>query len=152
MDKIRRIVIGVDGSAPSRRAVAFLARLAPPPGGRVLCVSVLEPTRVPTMPFAPQSIREVITGQARALDRKRAATAQREIDRAVARLKRAGWPVRGLVQSAQPLPGLLAAVKAARADLLALGAKGNTGAARVLLGSVADGALKQAPVPVLIVP
>ena len=50
------------------------------------------------------------------------------------------------------LPGLLAAVKAARADVLALGAKGKTGAARVLLGSVAEGALKQSPVSVLIVP
>jgi nucleotide-binding universal stress UspA family protein len=152
MDKIRRIVIGVDGSAPARRAVAFLARFAPPAGARVLCVSMLEPTRVPMMPLAPESIRAIIAGQARALDKKRAAAAQREVDRAVTRLKRARWPARGVVQSGQPLPGLLAAVKASRADLLALGAKGQTGAARVLLGSVADGALKQAPVPVLIVP
>ena len=70
----------------------------------------------------------------------------------MARLTRAGWRARGAVQVGQPLPGLLAAVKAARADLLVLGAKGQTAAARMLLGSVADGALKQAPVPVLIVP
>jgi nucleotide-binding universal stress UspA family protein len=149
---IRRIVIGVDGSAPSRRAVAFVARLAPARGGRVLCVSVVEPARVPAMPLVPKSIRGVIVGQANALDRQRAAAAKREVEAAVARLTRAGWRARGEIRTGVPLPGLLAAVKAARADLLALGAKGKTGAARVLLGSVADGALKQSPASVLIVP
>ncbi len=57
-----------------------------------------------------------------------------------------------MTRTGLPLPALLAAVKASRSDLLALGGKGKTGAARVLLGSVADGALKQSPVPVLIVP
>jgi nucleotide-binding universal stress UspA family protein len=149
---IRRIVIGLDGSAPSRRAVAFVTRLAPARGSRVLCVSVLEPTRVPSMPLVPESIRGVIVGQARTLDRRRAVAAKRELDAAVARLKRAGWRARGEIRTGVPLPGLLAAVKAARADVLALGAKGKTGAARVLLGSVAEGALKQSPAPVLIVP
>jgi nucleotide-binding universal stress UspA family protein len=149
---IRRIVIGLDGSAPSRRAIAFVSRLAPPPGGRVLCVSVLEPTRLPSMPLVPDSVRGVLVGQARAVDRRRAVVAQRELDAAVARLKRAGWRARGEIRMGVPLPGLLAAAKGARADVLVLGAKGVTGAARVLLGSVADGALKQSPVAVLIVP
>jgi nucleotide-binding universal stress UspA family protein len=51
-----------------------------------------------------------------------------------------------------PLPSLLDAVRTSGADTLVLGAKGQTGAARVLLGSVAEGALKQATVSVLIVP
>lgn len=149
---IRRIVIGLDGSAPSRRAVAFVTRLAPARGSRVLCVSVLEPTRVPAMPLLPDSVRSVIVGQASALDRQRAAAARRALDAAVARLRRAGWRARGEIRYGVPLPALLVAVKAARADVLALGAKGKSGAARVLLGSVADGALKQSPVSVLIVP
>lgn len=149
---IRRIVVGLDGSAPSRRTVAFVARLAPARGGRVLCVRVLEPVRVPVMPLVPKSIRGVIVGQANALDRQRADAAKREVEAAVARLRRAGWRARGEIRTGVPLPSLLVAVKAARADVLALGAKGKSGAARVLLGSVADGALKQSPVSVLIVP
>jgi nucleotide-binding universal stress UspA family protein len=150
---IRRIVVGLDGSASSRRVVAFVARLAPPPGGRVLCVSVLEPTRLPSMPLVPPSIRGVLVGEANELDRQRTAAAQGELDAAVARLERAGWRARGEIRTGVPLPGLLAAVKAARADVLALGAKGLTGAGgRALLGSVADGALKQSAVSVLIVP
>ena len=148
----RGIVIGIDGSKPSRRAVAFVARFTPPPGGRVWCVSVLEPMRLPAMPLMPQSLRGTIIAEARELDRKRAAAAAREQQAAVARLERAGWRARGETRTGVPLPTLLAAVKHHEADLLALGAKGKTGAARVLLGSVADGALKQSPVPVLIVP
>lgn len=50
-----------------------------------------------------------------------------------------------------PLPELLRTVREERAGMLALGASGAGGAARLLLGSVADDALKRAPVPVLIV-
>jgi nucleotide-binding universal stress UspA family protein len=50
-----------------------------------------------------------------------------------------------------PLPELLRTVREERAGILALGARGVGGAARLFLGSVADGALKRASVPVLIV-
>jgi nucleotide-binding universal stress UspA family protein len=42
------------------------------------------------------------------------------------------------------------AVAEARPDLLVLGARGTSGIGRLLLGSVAEGALDQAPVSVLI--
>jgi nucleotide-binding universal stress UspA family protein len=48
-------------------------------------------------------------------------------------------------------PAAAASVAEARADLLVLGARGTGGLARVLLGSVADGALRLATVPVLVV-
>jgi nucleotide-binding universal stress UspA family protein len=148
----RNVVLGVDGSAPGRRAVKFLARLAPRRGGRVRCVSVLEPTRVPSMPLVPASFRATVSSQAHALDRTRTAVARRALDVAVARLQDAGWHATGEVRYGVPLPSLLDAVRTSGADTLVLGAKGQTGAARVLLGSVAEGALKQATVSVLIVP
>ena len=148
----RRIVLGIDGSAPSRRAVAFVARLKPRAGGAVHCVAVLEPTRLPAMPLMPAALRTQIVGQARALDDEREAMARRHLDAAVATLRAAGWRATAETRSGVPLPTLLDSVKSARADTLALGSKGTTGAARVLLGSVADGALKQSPVPVLVVP
>jgi nucleotide-binding universal stress UspA family protein len=151
---IRGIVIGADGSAPARHAVKFVARLAPPRGGWVRCVSVLEPTRVPSMPLVPASFRATVSGEARALDQARSAVARRAVDAAVAELERAGWRASGEVRYGVPLATLLSVVRATDADTLALGAKGTTGAARILLGSVAEGALRQAPVTVavLIVP
>ena len=50
-----------------------------------------------------------------------------------------------------PLPELLAAVRAERADVLVVGARGAGAVTHFLLGSVAEAALKRSPVEVLVV-
>lgn len=90
----RRIVVGVDGSPHSRRAVAFVARLVPPRGGRVTCVRVVEPVRLPSMPFVPAPMRAQIAAQAATMDRRRRARAQRQVDAATTKLAKAGWRAR----------------------------------------------------------
>src|SRR5712671_6346922 len=134
-----RIVVGADGSPHSRRAVAFVARLAPPRGGRVTCVRVIEAVRLPSMPLVPARMRAQLETQAAAMDRSRRA------------LAKAGWRARGVVRAGPPLPELLAAVRTERADLLVLGARGAGAVRHFLLGSVADAALKRSPVGVLVV-
>ncbi len=148
---LRRVVVGLDGSAHARRAVAFLSRLTPPRAGRVLCVRVVEPVRMPSAPLLPASMRAQLAGQAAALGRSRMAVAQRQVDAAAAKLEKSGWRARGLVRSGVPLAQLLATVRGARADLLVLGARGAGAVTHFLLGSVAEAALKHAPVEVLIV-
>jgi nucleotide-binding universal stress UspA family protein len=146
-----RIVVGVDGSPHSRRAVAFVARLAPPRGGRVTCVRVIESVRLPSMPFVPARMRAQLETQAAAMDRRRRAMARRQLEAAVSALAKAGWRARGVVRAGLPLPELLAAIRAERADLLALGARGAGAVRHFLLGSVVDAALKRSPVAVLVV-
>ena len=147
----RRVVLGMDGSAHSRRALAFLTRIAPPRGGRATVVRVVEPVRVPSMPLVPAGMRAQIEGQARAMNRTRVGTARRQVEAAAATLAAAGWRARGVVRSGVPLAGLLAAVRAERADALVLGARGAGAVTHFLLGSVAEAAVKHAPVEVLIV-
>ena len=147
----RRIVVGLDGSPHSRLAAAFVARLAPPRGGRVTCLRVVEPVRLPSMPLVPAAMRAQIAGQAAAIERSRRAVAQRQVDEAAAALARAGWRARGVLRTGRPLPELLAAIRAERADLLVLGARGAGPVTHFLLGSVAEGALKRSPVAVLVV-
>jgi len=147
---LRRVVVGLDGSPNSRRAVAFMTRLRPT-GGRVTCVRVVEPMRVPATPLLPGSMRAQLAGQADALDRAHRAAAQRQVDGAAATLSRAGWRARGLVRTGLPLPALLAEVRAQRADALVLGARGVGAVTHFLLGSVAEAALRRAPVAVMIV-
>jgi nucleotide-binding universal stress UspA family protein len=147
----RRVVLGVDGSAHARRAAAFLQRLAPPRGGRVTVVRVVEPVRVPATPLLPSAMRAQIAGEADAVNRIRTARARRQVEATAAVLARAGWRARGVVRSGVPLAGLLAAVRAERADALVLGARGAGAVTHFLLGSVAEAALKHAPVEVLIV-
>jgi len=147
----RRIVVGLDGSAHSRRAAAFVASLRPPRGGRVTCVRVVEPVRLPSMPLVPAPMRAQIAGQAAAMDRSRRAVAQRQVDGAAALLAKAGWRACGVVRIGLPLPELLAAVRAERADVLVVGARGAGAVTHFLLGSVAEAALKRSPVEVLVV-
>jgi len=147
----RRVVLGVDGSAHSRRATAFLARLNPPPGGRVTVVRVVEPVRAPSMPFVPGAMRAHIAGQADTVNRNQMAVARRQVEAVTAALTRAGWRARGVVRAGLPVAQLLATVRAERADVLVVGARGAGALKHFLLGSVAEAALKHGPIDVLIV-
>ena len=147
----RSVVLGVDGSPHSRRAAAFAARLTPPAGGRVTVVSVVEPVRPPSMALLPASIRGRLAGAAAQLERARLNAGRRRAEAAVRTMEKGGWRAKASVRTGVPLAELLEAVKEARADLLVLGARGTGGLARLLLGSVAEGALRLASVPVLVV-
>lgn len=114
-------------------------------------VRVVEPVRVPSMPLVPSPMRAQIAGQADAANRSLVAAARRQVEAATAALAQAGWRARGVVRSGVPLAELLAAVRAEGADVLALGARGAGAVTHFLLGSVAEAALKHAPVEVLIV-
>ncbi|HEV8440329.1 MAG TPA: universal stress protein [Methylomirabilota bacterium] len=147
----RSLVIGVDGSSASRRAVSFVGRLQPRSGGRATVVCVVEPVHPPSIRLLPGPIRARLGGQAAALEAALARLARRHVETAVTRLEKSGWRARGELSSGAPLDGLLRAVRTARADLLVLGAGEAGRVARFLLGSVADAATRRSPVAVLIV-
>jgi nucleotide-binding universal stress UspA family protein len=148
--RFRRLVVGVDGSRASHRAVAFLTRLPAPPGGRALVVSVVQPARSPSHALVPRSMRALAARHVAALNARAVRAARAQARAAAAALERAGWQARPAVRRGQPLGELMGAVAQTRADLLVLGARGTGGVERLLLGSVAEGALDHAPVSVLI--
>ncbi|HJR02428.1 MAG TPA: universal stress protein [Methylomirabilota bacterium] len=150
--RIKRLVLATDGSPNAGRALGFLlARLEPPAGARVKVVRVLEPVLPRTRVLLPAPIRRAIMSSAASLNAKRARQARREVASAAVLLKRAGWRARGIVREGVPLAEVLREATASRADLLVVGARGTGGLARLLLGSVAEGALDRSPVPVLLV-
>jgi nucleotide-binding universal stress UspA family protein len=144
--------LGLDGSANSRRAARFLARLRPPRGSRVVCVRVVEPVRVPaTPPLVPRTMRGQIARQARAMERERMGQARRQVRAVGDQLSRAGWRARAIVRTGVPLSELLAEARRARADTVVVGARGTGAVKHLLLGSVADGVIKQGSFEVLVV-
>lgn len=146
----RTFVAGYDGSANSRSAVRFLARLAPSPESRVHLVGALEPLYTPPLGRLPaQARRDVIAGIRRA-EQARVRKALGRLSRAARYLRERGWRVRVEVARAAPLAALLDKVAAERADVLVVGARGTGGLARMMLGSVAAGALDRSPCPVVI--
>ena len=145
----RRVVVGLDGSRHASHVIARLAGWAG--GGRATVVRVVEPRRLTSVGLVPAATRGALLAAAQAELAARIRIARREVEAAAARLRRAGWAARAAVRVGVPLAELLAAVREERADILAIGARGAGGAKRLLLGSVADAALKQARAAVLIV-
>ena len=149
-DGPRRFAAGFDGSENSRKAIRFLARLAPPRGNRVVLVNVLEPLLAPPLSRATAELRAQVR---QALARREAALRRRAGKRlrtAADLLRRKGWNATVRTPSGAPLHGLLAEADRSQADVLVVGARGSSGVTRLLLGSVASGALNYSRRPVVI--
>ena len=148
---VRNIVIGVDGSGQSARAVEFAARLQPPDGGRILLVTGVPRMSDPSNPLLPANIRRTAASGVASINRTWRAEARANLQRLAKAPRAAGWRVDIAITDAAPLNTLLSAVTQAGADLLIVGATGASQLRRLLLGTVAQGALDRSPVPVLIV-
>ena len=107
--------------------------------------------RAPSLALIPAAVRSRLTAEMATLERERQRAAKKSVEAAARTLANAGWRVDTSVRTGVPLDELLKAADEAGADLIALGARGTSGLNRLLLGSVAEGALKRASVPVLLV-
>lgn len=148
---VRTVVVGLDGSENARGAARFLHRLQPRRGTRAVLAHVVEPVAMPLLGLLPDGIRATVRQEAMQATAEHVREAERGLQAFVPSLESAGWQVRTQVLVDTPLRGLLGVVKASRADLLCLGARGVGGIKRVLLGSVAEAALTRGPSGVLIV-
>jgi nucleotide-binding universal stress UspA family protein len=143
--RIRRIIHASDFSRVSRAAFAKAVDLAKAYRAELLVVHVL--SVVPPFlgeGYVPPRVWEEIEASARA-------GAERQLNRLVARARRAGVRVKSLVVLGSPYEDIVRAAKRTRADLLVIGTHGRTGLTKVLLGSVAERALRTASCPVLTV-
>lgn len=137
----RKILVGVDGSEPSLRAVETAGRLASEGGAEVrLCFAV-----PPAPVFVDAAALTLVE-----FDRR----AEEEARRVLAEARRtmpAEIPVQERIAHGQPASALLDEARAAGADLVVVGSHGRTGLRRFLLGSVAAQVVAHAEVPVLVV-
>jgi nucleotide-binding universal stress UspA family protein len=146
--RVRKIVVGVDGSAAAKRALALVGRLVPPRDGRVTLVSAVELLTAPSRGLVPGAA--TIAREVKRQNTVRVRTATTDLTREAAHFERLGWQPRTMVVHGEALRDLLGAVAASRAQLLVVGARGTSGVRYLLLGSVAEGALNQSPVAVLV--
>jgi universal stress protein A len=136
MDLVHHIVVGTDFSADSRKAVAYAGELAKALGARLTVVHVDEKAA-----FVPGSDLAKAEGRAD----------QTHMDAAVRELTDRAVRARGLVRPGLPAQGLCDVASEERADLVVVGGRGRECFAGVVLGSVAERVLRDAPCPVLMV-
>jgi nucleotide-binding universal stress UspA family protein len=131
-----RIVVGIDGSQPSREALRWAVAQAVLTSGRVQAVIAWSHPLSSGLPVLAE------------VDWR--GDARRALDVALAEVLGEGAAaVEPCAMEGHPARVLLQAAKGA--DLLVVGSRGHGGFAGVLLGSVSDYVVKHAPCPVVVV-
>ena len=140
-----RILIALDASPHSERALEFVRRMRWPAGSRVVVASVMQPVAAAATIGLdiPRVAAEMLDEQRRRLE-ELVAGAERV-------LRESGFPTEGRVLIGDPREVLLDAARTEQADLLVVGSHGRTGIARWMLGSVSSHLVTHAPCSVLVV-
>ena len=134
-----RIVVGIDGSEPSRRALRWAVSEALKWDADLTVVHAWRFGSSPTDPLVPQdAIRRV------------GAAAQHLLDDEVAFTREAGTEAAGSLVFATAVGALVDA--SAEADLLVVGSRGRGAVGAALLGSVSQACVRHARCPVVVVP
>jgi len=145
MKHIRRILHPSDFSRACGAAFTKAVEMAKVNRAELLVLHVLSPV-VPMMGdgyMSPQ-LYEQIESSART-------EAQKQLDRLLARAKKAGARAKGLLASGTPHEQITRLARSKKADLVVIGTHGRTGLARFFLGSVASRVVSTATCPVLTV-
>jgi nucleotide-binding universal stress UspA family protein len=139
-----RIVLSVDGSPDSNKAVTVAGEMALAKGSEVIVVHGRDIAVAPPAPPAPLPPAQIVP--------ETEDEAQRLVDEAVQELQQAGVSARGRVL---PFRGRLAQqiIDTAReesADLIVLGSRGMSRLQEIVIGSVANKVIHLSPYPVLL--
>jgi len=145
-ESLNRILVPVDFSPHSEKAIRYATTLANKFGARISLLHVVED---PFVTGAWQA--EVFVANIPELldDLKRAAQTQMAEHRK--HLAAHGFPVETLVVTGRPSASIVEQASAGRFDLIVMGTHGHTGLTHALLGSVAERVVQKAPCPVLTV-
>lgn len=138
-----KLLVPIDGSALSLLALQHAMRwVAHGLDARVVLANVQEPATVYEM---------VTLHDSEALEQVAQAAGQDALAPAMALLAEAGVPYETVVLTGDPVPMLLEALEAHRCDGVVMGSHGHGVVGRAWLGSVSQGVLESAPVPVTVV-
>ncbi|KKB82683.1 hypothetical protein VW29_15860 [Devosia limi DSM 17137] len=146
----KKIVIAVDGSEPSAKALEHGLTLAKALDAKAIAVTVTDPSLF----IAPGAeMMQMNTGAVvEELDKAKAEGARQVLDHARSEARQIGLEIEGVhVPNKQTADGILEMSAERGADLIVMGSHGRRGLGRLLLGSQAAEVLAHSPIPVLIV-
>ncbi len=139
----KRIAVSIDGSEPSKQAFAVALQLAKAEHAELGICSFVDPIMfagtAPPSPAMDLVIRDM-ESEARAL-----------VADGIDQAHKAGLNASGWAHSGAPVYEILKYAKHFKPDLIVMGTHGRSGIRHLLMGSVAEGVLRQVSVPVLVV-
>ena len=146
MTAINRILVPVDFSAHSEKAIRYATTLANKFGARLSLLHVIEDPFMTGawqadvfVPNIPELINDLIkAAQSRMAEHKKHLAAH-------------GFLVEIVVITGRPASAIVEQASAGRFDVIVMGTHGRTGLTHALLGSVAERVVRTAPCPVLTV-
>jgi nucleotide-binding universal stress UspA family protein len=144
MAKIKRILVPVDLSKHSLKALDYAVELARPLGAELHVLFVVEPIY-----YAVPDLAGAAAGAVGGLIEEQKQAARAQLEKLRARYAKKRVVLRPLLQTGTPYQAIVAAAKALRADLVVMGTHGRTGLAHALLGSVAERVVRHCASPVL---
>ena len=140
-----RILLAVDGSAPSEAAIDEIASRSWPTPSDVRVICVVRAFVPPATEFVPGAFTPQEVLQEHVKD------AEQIVARAAQRLSRSGTSVDTAVRQGDPRAVIIDEAAEWNADLIVVGSHGHTGVMRLLLGSVAQHVVAHAPCSVEVV-
>jgi nucleotide-binding universal stress UspA family protein len=140
----QRILVPLDGSSRSERAIAVAARLARASGGAIILVRVVNKSNAFWLGKGQATIlaERVIQDDVFSADQYLTVIA--------ASPELQDVPTETLVHVGSTIPAILDAANTSKADLILLCSHGYTGLTRRIMGSVAQKLAREAPIPVLV--
>ncbi len=142
---LRRLVVAYDGSDQAKAALDVACALARSEVARVVACYALdiasEMGRLAAgFHYTPPSAKRLLREDARAI-----------LAEASARAAAQGWKVETKFLDASVISGIVDFARRSGADMIVIGSHGRSGLPRFILGSVAEGVMRHADVPVLVV-
>lgn len=141
MTKLERILVPIDFSEPSLKALDEAVEFSRPYGAELILMFAVERSYYESPILVPDS-GALLEQQARAAEEK-----LEEICRG---LGKRGVNCRTLVEFGVPYQAIVDAAKKVNASLIVMSTHGRTGLAHVLIGSVAERVVQHAGCPVLL--
>jgi nucleotide-binding universal stress UspA family protein len=138
----RRILVATDFEESAEQAIACAVELARADGAELVLLHVY--MDLPTYP-------EVAAGRVEAIYEEQRRWVEGELERRARAARGRGLLASPLVRTGSPAPTIARVAAEERADLVVVGTHGRSGLDRLVLGSVAERVVRQAPCPVLVV-
>ncbi len=138
---LENLVVALDGSTCADRALQLALNLAKRAGSKLSICSVADPAPVYGT-LEPAALVE------RTLEEIRDA-AQRVANEALAKAKAAGVAAQAGTPEGEPVYEIIAYANGVKADGIVIGTHGRSGIRRLFMGSIAEGVMRTATIPVI---